>query len=274
MVAAGHTSRPRHGEFSHGWLRSALMFVAASARGRGPWVPAWCLCALSLLGGACFGDNPQFEAGDVGETGDPCSEGWLDCDGEPGCEVPVDDPAHCGSCENSCEVAGQLLGCEAGVCAGVVSLPALEDAYVNDAEPDRNYADEPLLEVDQGPDDLHTFVAMPDLSVVPPEAELLGAELYLSCLDDGDTVKLYRVTEAWSAADLTWNEQPAYEAAPSLTFDPPANPVQLDLSSLVGDWLDGDENHGIALLPTGADGSQFAALDSENGPRLLLELRW
>jgi hypothetical protein len=50
-----------------------------------------------------------------------CLDEHRDCDTDPmtGCEVAIDDPNHCGTCGNACDLPNAVEGCVAGVCLAV-----------------------------------------------------------------------------------------------------------------------------------------------------------
>ena len=56
-----------------------------------------------------------------------CAPGWLDCDGDlaNGCEDPLTDPSHCGSCGHGC-LGGECLD---GVCQPVVLATGIGHPY-------------------------------------------------------------------------------------------------------------------------------------------------
>ncbi len=80
---------------------------------------------------------------------------------------------------------------------------------------------------------------------------------------------LHKVTAAWregvgtypptektktSPGDLTWNQQPAFLPEPATIFKPPRGInewVEIDITSLVNEWLSGTPNHGLVIKAQG-----------------------
>lgn len=80
---------------------------------------------------------------------------------------------------------------------------------------------------------------------------------------------LHKVTAAWregagaypptataktEPGDLTWNHQPTFSAEPVVTLKPfkePGKWLDIDVTSLVNEWLSGTPNHGLAIKAQG-----------------------
>jgi hypothetical protein len=95
---------------------------------------------------------------------------------------------------------------------------------------------------------------------VPAGAVFVSADLVLDVyIKSQYEVTLHRITADWSESEVNWdNFAGAYDTVVSASFLPDQNgPVAVDISSLVGGWLDGSlENHGL-LLRQSTRSSQF-----------------
>lgn len=100
-------------------MKRKVLFLCSVLLGCGPQVSTG-------SGGDGEGNGAEAEAGPVDDGPDvpsedpdmgvpnPCSEGELLCGEE--CIDPMSNDEHCGRCDNECERAVNVGGCEAGVC--------------------------------------------------------------------------------------------------------------------------------------------------------------
>lgn len=95
-----------------------------------------------------------------------------------------------------------------------------------------------------------------DLSTIPAGTSISSARLYLNLVDSCDigerthTATVYRVSSAWSAGTVTWNNKPAYaesygsSAIPSRTW----GWYSFDVTNLVRGWVNGSfPNYGLMV---------------------------
>ena len=218
------------------------------------------------------GDPGDGDPGD-GDPGEPCPDDLLDCDDRPGCEASASDPLTCGSCEHSCELAGQLLDCEAGVCSGSVVLPTLADTHVTSAVPDMNFADETSMWVSTTWGTEQAYIDFVDLAALSPDAVITAASLDVFFQSTGDPLALHRVEEAWVEAELTWANQPDL-GPPLLSIDTTWGEASIDLLPVFTAWVGDPPSHGIALLPEGTEATEIFSRETNMGPSLSLTLSW
>lgn len=90
-----------------------------------------------------------------------------------------------------------------------VTLNSVKEACAQQRRPDTNYANLLLVESDPGTQEM-SYIGF-DISSVP--VEVSSVLLYLYRIDDRVfdpiTVNIYRVTKAWAADTLTWNNRPS-----------------------------------------------------------------
>ena len=95
-----------------------------------------------------------------------------------------------------------------------ISLPAIEDTWINSIEPDRNYSDEKMLLFDGAPD--HGTLIRWDLSSIPAGTRLKSAPIIT--LDYVDrTVNQYDIfamRRSWKVGNVTWHKYKDNKAWP------------------------------------------------------------
>lgn len=125
---------------------------------------------------------------------------------------------------------------------------------------------------------------------LPPELLGRGGDVAAArfevtyAFDDGSSpavvgeLRLHPVLEAWDEAALTWSQRPAYGAEETaLTSIAGYGTLELDVTGLVRDWLDGaTPNHGVVLRnPTARTlgmHSLEASVDAALRPALVIEV--
>ncbi|MFO7565541.1 MAG: DNRLRE domain-containing protein [Enhygromyxa sp.] len=251
-----------------------------------------CVALIAALSsGACLiAPNPQFidaNAGESEDTGDSqnsggsedplgCEDGFADCDGEPGCEASLDDPETCGSCSKSCEIAGQLLECDAGQCVGELLFVDLPDAHVDRQQPDQNFGLEPILAVDG---DRDAYLELPNLGLMPLGVTIHSAALHLSCTDPGSALDVYRIENSWDEQAMTSDNAPGLGNARLLTFSPRVGENVLELVGLLPSWQVGMPNRSLGLTPASNAGPspdpvEFSSREGGSPPYLVLSVSW
>ena len=155
--------------------------------------------------------------------------------------------------------------------AGPIYVPrpdiGIEDTFINQVEPDRNYGREGYLHMGRyasGP--ARNALLRFDLSMVPMGAIILEADLYLfgHTLDDNVPMCMHRMNRSWVETEATWRQAGAkaswaQEGALNVPVDhdPLCIPGVFDQSGNVGyfswnikpivqSWVNGEaENHGV-----------------------------
>ncbi|MCE5325710.1 MAG: DNRLRE domain-containing protein [Planctomycetaceae bacterium] len=99
-----------------------------------------------------------------------------------------------------------------GVAASVSIYPSA-DASVSLSDPNTNDGASQLLATG---DSFRTFMAFDVTGAVPAGSTLKSATLWVYASGAGETptIGIHRVTGSWSEADVTWNNQPAYDPSP------------------------------------------------------------
>ncbi len=118
-----------------------------------------------------------------------------------------------------------------------------------------------------------------DPGQVPPGATVLSAWLALETTNEGDGATLHRMLQSWSDM-ATWDTLGAGVQADGLeasaeydqfTGFVPTGIRELDVTSGVQAWVNGQDNFGWALLPVDYDGWDFLSSEGSNPPRLTVE---
>ena len=148
------------------------------------------------------------------------------------------------------------------------ALTAVKDTYIDNSKKDDNYGDSSLI-VDKSGGNLGNGRALVqfDLSGVPAGATITNATLRMPAIGGTGAFDIgaYRLTESWDEGDgtagsgATWRDRSAGVAwgSDGGDFDPTAVDTitasttgnnDLDITSLVQDWVDGTSaNHGVLL---------------------------
>src|SRR5438105_5883453 len=141
-------------------------------------------------------------------------------------------------------------------------LPVTDDTYVSSAAPTTNNGNSPSLVVQKSSNvttliklDLSQLTAAGVSSTAVSKATL---KLYTSAGTGQGTFDLYRIDSSWAEGTVTYNTSPAMAlitagaaACPGVQCVNTASKyVQVDITSLVQDWLAGGHaNNGLALKP-------------------------
>src|SRR2546425_9962960 len=141
-------------------------------------------------------------------------------------------------------------------------LPVTDDTYVSSAAPTTNNGNSPSLVVQKSSNgttliklDLSQLTAAGVSSTAVSKATL---KLYTSAVTGQGTFDLYRIDSSWAEGTVTYNTSPAMAlitagaaACPGVQCVNTASKyVQVDITSLVQDWLAGGHaNNGLALKP-------------------------
>jgi hypothetical protein len=110
-------------------------------------------------------------------------------------------------------------------------------------------------------------------------AMLKRAVLRMMVLDDTENdLTICRLIREWSAAEVTWVTQPAYEGPKEKCITARANKkdqwAEVDISDWMRSWMsDPKKNYGIVIVPSGKDDATFVSHldpDANQRPRLSL----
>lgn len=192
-----------------------------------------------------------------------------------------------------------------------VTLFATQECSVRDQDPGTNHDALELMVQNYTNTNARSYVLF-DLSSIPASASIEEArlELYYCQCDGIDSIAVYPAEENWSAATVTWDDQPGPSA-----LGQPLDVVHLGpdfmgsgdcgdvdeyvpqpggsasktgwyITTLVQEWVDGTRvNHGVVFMahpeqpvpdPPGRIGAIFGNIENsgfcpENPPRLLVE---
>ena len=155
-----------------------------------------------------------------------------------------------------------------------IQIGGLLDAYVDSCETEHNTGSEETLSVDSDPCIFEIYIQPASLSDIPSGATIESALLELQCLDLGDPVQVLRITDEWSEESVNWDNRPSVGDEIG-SFAAEEGPIVVDITSLVEDWLGGAPMHGVALVQTATDGSDYPSSESgqEGAPRILVTYR-
>jgi len=140
-------------------------------------------------------------------------------------------------------------------------VDAVADAWLEEAAPTQNYGSDRELSIRANAGERFRAVLRFDLTGLAPNANITAAEAWFRVVDPDDSgqpVNIYAVTDGWSEGSVNWsNTGNAYDATTVHgTFVPDlAGWATADITALVQAWVCGEiADHGIALIPTSADG--------------------
>jgi hypothetical protein len=163
----------------------------------------------------------------------------------------------------------------------------VDDAQISAATPATPDGGGALITVSGPTPHTHGLVKFPALigsgsGQVPAGAIITSATLQVSCVDPGNVMGLYRLTEGWVEDQATWNERstgvawtvPGADGAGSnagvglAAACTATGPKAVDITQFVQEWSNGAPNHGLVLTESGSDGVDVASSESANSPVL------
>ncbi len=129
--------------------------------------------------------------------------------------------------------------------------------------------------------------------VLPDNAEIVSASLFIDIDNGGDDMLLYQLagTFDWTQNPATWNNFGTSAndgvvvgtdtVGDAVTIPGDGDKVVIDITTIVQSWFAGAENNGVVFLPTGNNGVDFDGFatgrrfgnDPFDRPRLNLEIR-
>jgi hypothetical protein len=141
-----------------------------------------------------------------------------------------------------------------------IIVPVLIDTYVNSAMPTVSFGASPTLLVDADPIFYETYVRLDDARLAPG-TEIVSATLEVYCYDTGAVVDVHAVTSSWNGT-VTWNTRPTTDSTVLTAYTPAAiGLVEIDITTLFQSWVDGAQDHGVALVTTSTDGSDYRSTE-------------
>ncbi|CAN5167540.1 hypothetical protein BH24PSE2_BH24PSE2_14560 [soil metagenome] len=163
--------------------------------------------------------------------------------------------------------------------AQTYTLTAVADAWIDEADKDRNHGNDPVLKNKRGDGEDRQSLMRFDLSSVPVDLDVASATLwlYVKSKDDSDlAVEVYRITDNWTESSVDWDDFNAHydRNLVHASFIPNADGfLSFELTPLARQWVSGKiPNHGIVLRSRSyKKESQFASredADPARRPRL------
>ncbi|MCE9665879.1 Ig-like domain-containing protein [Halomonas sp. M5N1S17] len=160
------------------------------------------------------------------------------------------------------------------------------DTYLHQAQPGTSRASSTRLvvdSVDKG-GEVQALLRFDDIfgstsGQIPLGATILSATLVVQTTSKGDGATLHRMLMPWSDS-ATWNslengiQADGIEAMIPSDLNTgfiPAGTTQLDVTTSLQAWADGQANHGWAFLPLGPDGWDFHSAEGSTPPTLIVE---
>jgi len=128
-----------------------------------------------------------------------------------------------------------LPGGRANATAFTATFTAVEDTFVRETNPDRNYGRHSKLQVDESPNIKRTLIRF-SVTGFPEGATVTSATLRLFVVNHSRTGgTVHTVEAAWSEATTTWSNAPAVGAKEAEIAGP----------ALVGNWVEADVTSAI-----------------------------
>ncbi|MBI4601843.1 MAG: DNRLRE domain-containing protein [Planctomycetes bacterium] len=161
------------------------------------------------------------------------------------------------------------------------------DAHFTADQPSTNFGSSTTLRIDGQTPHAHAVIKYPYMfgsgaGNVPPGSTISSATLEVSVSNAGNVMNVYRLTEDWIEADVTWSQRmagvpwtspgadgPYSNAGTALSGDCTATGLRtIDITQFVQEWSNGSPNYGIVLTDGGADGVEFSSSEGTTGPVL------
>ena len=176
-----------------------------------------------------------------------------------------------------CTMAGQTLTYSLGKCSGTLTLSNIEDSYVRDDQVNSNFGSSNSLFIDADPNRYEIFIKGPEIDQIPSGATVSSATLVLTSFDSGSTAEARQVVTAWDENSITWNNRPTDDAGQFTTFNTSSGNVSINVKAAVEAWISGANNHGLRLLSSGGDGSDYRSSEyttANQRPSFVIELSY
>ncbi len=147
-----------------------------------------------------------------------------------------------------------------------------QDTWIDSNNPDQDNSGDAKLQVGLQNGKIERSLLRYDLSAVPAGAKVLSAtaHFYLNIEHDKGPVNIHQLASDWQDSTATWNTMGDKMAATILATIP-AQPrkdiwIEVNLTSLVQAWVNGQANYGIALDTT-SEGNKGEYFGVDTGPR-------
>jgi hypothetical protein len=212
---------------------------------------------------AASGAGPGAGGADAGASGSGDAAGGVPSEGGNGGVPAGGKPGEGG--KSSGGAAGITSGGEGG--AGGSGLPVtleitdLVDTYVEECDPNESHGSDDHFSVDGDPCTYQAFIAPAEPLAIRAGAHVESAFLRIVCDNDGADVDVFAVSEVWDEVTLDWNSRPELGALHG-SFTAAVGVVELDVTELVQGWVDTGTAFGVALTPTGDNGSDYLSSES------------
>jgi hypothetical protein len=161
-----------------------------------------------------------------------------------------------------------------------------EDAYVWQNTPTTSYGSSTSVHIDTSDAGAQQGLLRFDASFggdIPAGAQIVHAELRVALSDAGTGFRLHRMRTAWSGSTVTWNSITSgltvgtdTESTVDLaTFDnlsegeSPGYSI-FDVTTSVRAWMQGQPNHGWAIMPRNSDKLIFDSFEGARKPELVV----
>lgn len=150
----------------------------------------------------------------------------------------------------------------------IISIPGT--TFVSSAQPGNNLSFFPLMYAGTDPAYQHCIsllqIDLPELPVATVNSAILQLAVIVKSGDAPSPITINRVTAPFNPETVTYNTLPAYSATLSqyhVTTSDLYTKVQIDITSIVNDWLNGTyPNYGLAL--TNSDGTTAVQFATDN----------
>lgn len=163
------------------------------------------------------------------------------------------------------------------------------DAFLSSTNPDTNYGSTPYLSL------FERFIIKFNLPSELENKRIVEAQLYFygwspSNIIEGEVMDLYRVTQPWDEATVTWNQADSITPWQTAGADFDPEPVghipfdggrdhaffpPLEITELTQAWGDGRlENHGLLLIDNSPSSTGLKASEYSDGHRTYLQITY
>lgn len=155
-----------------------------------------------------------------------------------------------------------------------LTITDIADAHVESCSPFLNYGDAEKLLVDGNFGCIYAALIDPALEKIPSGAEILSAQLELTCSNSGASINVSYLNGTWSENAVRWMDRPEVGAKLANVTCDDAGVMQIDLTAAVKAWLAGEHHaYGVYLQSTGDDGTDLVSSegdDAEERPALVV----
>jgi hypothetical protein len=149
--------------------------------------------------------------------------------------------------------------------------PATGDTYVNEASKTTNYSFNSSLNVTSITGGHQRTLIQFDLSgcganIANASVDSAALNVYVTSASGGTrTLKVYRVTAAWTASSANWNNQPTVQAGATTTFTTSAMSTGARSLDVTGDLNDVLQSNPVALPPYSAAVANYGWMIVDEG---------